>query len=566
MICLILIIILLMNINDNPSYRARLPYNGFPISKSSFFTSTMGALYPTYWDFANPGDKYKFSAEMFVRTQNMVSPAFMKVRQVCRWFFVPLSQLYSPFGSIYYDINDVNSSLINVSQLQGVVPTGSTKDIVTSYRAASNRVDDTGLPYSYGFRALIELLHYSRSLIGDFEGDGNVYQVNPLLACAYQKIYNDKFRISDRQSPTPSNWNIDQFYNTDVTGNAFLNFLQIRYAPYDKDFFTNGHVQPLVETGDFSMLGQNAGSLSEVNNWLSINSLNATIEGNPSILQEKTVTGTSSTPSSGNPSNAGVAAAFKQIVSTSNIRSMFAVEKLAEITRRAAKHYDAQTLAHFGYDVPIGISGEVYEIGAQSIPVQMSDVAATATTDASVLGELSGRGNGYGTHKPFKFTAPCHGILMAISYCVPTACYDGSRLLARENTYRSRVDFYHPAFDRLGMQPLFRYQAQFNTADLPANQARILSWQYRYQELKQKFDASYGAFNTTRRSWVARRDAGAPFGNGSPLLPYIVPPTYLNGNMVVDFDGTLDTDPFNCCHTYHVSKSSVMSTYGLPKL
>ena len=35
-----------------------------------------------------------------------------------------------------------------------------------------------------------------------------------------------------------------------------------------------------------------------------------------------------------------------------NIRAMFANEKLWSITGRAKKHYDDQTLAHFGFEVP----------------------------------------------------------------------------------------------------------------------------------------------------------------------------------------------------------------------
>lgn len=551
------------NINSNPSHRANLGKNGFDVGKNSFFTSAPGMLLPTYWDFLNPGDKVKYGVDQFTRTVTLSAPPFMKLRQVVRWFFVPIEQLYSPFGSMFYGINDVNSTMFATNNLNTNIPTVKTDDlgtVISNYVTGTNQ-DAFGYDVLLGANRLAEFFHYGFHLT-DLNANTNLYRINPLLACAYQKIYFDKFRLSNRENLDRGAYNLDTYYSTgDVASQVFFGqMMKIRYAHYDKDYFINNEVAPLIDGGSIGML--NSASLADINQWLNNDFTSGVSLGEPRIIGDKNVVG--HTPNTGaTVNNLNLQYSFANVLSTSNIRSMFAIEKLAEITRRAAKHYDAQTLAHFGFDVPKGISGEVYELGSFVNNIQVSDVAATADSGGSIVGDLSGRGNGFASGKNNSFVAPCHGILMAISYSIPDTTYNAVGILARENVYRSRVDFYQPEFDRLGMQPLFAYESNFDPNAPATTNNAINGWHYRYQELKQKPNVSYGDFNQTRYPWVAKRLVNP---NSTNLSQYLVSPNYLDNQVSNVFNGTFPYDPLMSWHDYKVYKSSVMSTYGLPSL
>lgn len=551
------------NINSNPSHRANLGKNGFDVGKNSFFTSAPGMLLPTYWDFLNPGDKVKYGVDQFTRTVTLMAPPFMKLRQVVRWFFVPIQQLYTPFGSMIYGIDDINTTLVNPANMVNYVPTVKLDDLGTtlSNYVSGTQQDAFGYDVLLGANRLAEFFHYGFHLT-DLGTLTNSYRINPLLACAYQKIYYDKFRLSNREAIDRFAYNLDSYVSSgDVNDGIFYSrMMKIRYAHYDKDYFVNNEVSPLVDGGSIGML--NSASLADVNQWLN-SSINTVVAPDPSIRDNKNVSPRGDSSSTTSTSQQRVIEILNASVSTSNIRSMFAIEKLAEITRRAAKHYDAQTLAHFGYDVPQGISGEVYELGSFVNNIQVSDVAATADSGGSIVGDLSGRGNGFASGNKNSFVAPCHGILMAISYSVPDTTYSAIGLLARENTYRSRVDFYQPEFDRLGMQPLFAYESNFDPNNNAITNNAINGWHYRYQELKQKPNVSYGDFNQTRYPWVAKRSINP---NSTNLSQYLVSPNYLDNQVSTQFNGTFPYDPLMSWHDYKVFKSSVMSTYGLPSL
>lgn len=551
------------NINNNPSHRANLGKNGFDVGKNSFFTSSTGMLLPTYWDFLNPGDKVKYGVDQFTRTVTLLAPPFMKLRQVVRWFFVPIQQLYTPFGSMFYGIDDINTTLIGTTQVSQNIPTVKTDDIgsfISTY-VTGTTLDSFGYDVLLGANRLAEFFHYGFHP-SNTNASTNLYRINPLLACAYQKIYYDKFRLSNREALDRVAYNLDSYYTTgDVSAQNFIRkMLMIRYAHYDKDYFINNEVAPLIDGGSIGML--NSASLADVNQWL--NDGTYTQVYTPSIRSDKTVSGSQPSTSTTSANQAQyIENRIGQALTTSNIRSMFAIEKLAEITRRAAKHYDAQTLAHFGYDVPQGISGEVYELGSFVNNIQVSDVAATADSGGSIVGDLSGRGNGFASGNKNSFVAPCHGILMAISYSIPDTTYSAIGILARENTYRSRVDFYQPEFDRLGMQPMFAYESSFDPNAPATTNNAINGWHYRYQELKMKPNVSYGDFNSTRYPWVAKRNVNP---NSTNLSQYLVSPNYLDNQVSNQFNGNFALDPLMSWHDYKVFKSSVMSTYGLPSL
>ena len=100
------------NIFQKPAHRAQLPKNGFDMSQRHPFTSSVGHLLPVYYDYLAPGEKIRISANLFTRTQPMKSTAMARITEHIEYFFVPFEQLFSLFGSVYYGIDDYNSSAL----------------------------------------------------------------------------------------------------------------------------------------------------------------------------------------------------------------------------------------------------------------------------------------------------------------------------------------------------------------------------------------------------------------------------------------------------------------------
>lgn len=539
------------------------------------FTSSVGMLLPVYYDFLSPGEKVNYSCEMFTRTQPLTSPAFVKFTNHVDWFFVPTNQLYQFFGDRQFGINDLKTNLVVQSNVTRDVPLAAVSDIsavVNSNKNTPASDSNTGINTYNGNLRLLDLLGLFRANVQT--ATLSEQKVNTLLLQAYQKIYSDVYRISDRQSALTYVYNLDSFSNSDVAVATLRELLTLRTRPWKKDLFTNLFPAPLINGGSTGMFSNSA--LQNVNDWLSVHTSNYS-GAQPTIVDNKTVGGSITGTATTTTTVAGVSSALQNIVSTSNIRSMFAIEKLAEITRRAPKHYDAQVLAHFGFDVPVGISGEVYRLGSDSSVFQIGEV--TSTTDSLLpdssdptkttgqpLGEMAGKGVSYSQGGKKSFTAPCHGVLMAIYSCIPEADYDNSGL-DRLNTYSKREDFYQPEFDRLGMQPAFFYQRYWTTND-PTTDAQIMGWQYRYSELKQKFNIANGGFglNGTLRNWTTKRSQ-SPSGL---LKDFLIPVNYLDSIMSVVYDNTVNsdfsTDPLLNMFQFNVVKFSQMSTYGLPNL
>lgn len=86
---------------------------------------------------------------------------------------------------------------------------------------------------------------------------------------------------------------------------------------------------------------------------------------------------------------------------------------------------------------------------------------------------------------------------MAVYYALPDADYRPTGV-ERINSYSEREDFFIPALENLGMQPLFEYELSLDDS---AQSSNVLGWQYRYMESKLKYNVLNGKFNSGIRNW-----------------------------------------------------------------
>lgn len=589
----------MQSVNQNPQFRANRKYYGHDLSQHIEFTSSVGHMLPIYYDVINPGEKLNIQTYLKTRTQPLGANTFTAIDEYIEWFFVPMTQIYKPFGNWYYGVQDFDSTLFhgvrsgtNVYEplMSSKLPYLTAVDFRRMWESLYGESYRTlkGEPWYVAFVRLAAHLGINDEVMLDgIDGQDDIYwSMTPILFAAYQKIWMDYFRDGNRIENDPRSYNLDYFYNSsdesmygfDRTFNNIRQLFEMRYRPLKKDFYTNVFPSPVFGNGSVGSQQFNeeqfyGGTLERVNQWLTnlkrVYTIDATGDDD-GVLPTTSALGY------------GEAEALKSELNRANIETLFASDKLLEITRRSGKHYDAQTLAHFGAEVPDTIEGKAHFLGRHTQEIIIGDVVSTADTsngDIGVpLGEIGGKGYSAQNSRPIKFTAPCHGIVMGIYSAAPRQEYY-DEALDKLNCLIQKEDWYVPEYDNLGMQPLFGYQSKL--ADNVLDNTKILGWQYRYMEFKQKVNKIITGLKYTQKHWTA----GIPssLASGTKADQYYVSPGALDSAMLYGYNfgfktGDQENTPVDTASELYqsdplihdlkieVKKASTMSTYGLMEL
>lgn len=597
-----------------PNYEAHLPRTGFDMSQSFAFTAAPGMILPVYQDILNVGETVYLNGSLFGRTQNLVNCSMADVDFYLDWFFVPLPMLYQLFPSIRYQTNDYFSSVFQseINANGTYLPLCDIDKCVAGTSNEASRSAATAAVFSVGGKSsannfdcygkqLFRLLnHFGLNPYGMFQGwtgtglmtynTEHNPTIFPLFPLAYQAIFQDYFRIEDREKRNPICCNADTMYdqqtNTSHDWSPSSSLFQLRYRPRHKDYFTSMKVNPILSSmslldGDNTQVGT---ILANVNSYLDNGSYEPqTYQNGPVPVSDGSLV-----PNFTQVANSVISDGNE--ITTNSIRNLFAVEKLFRIIGRAKKDYDSQVLAHFGFKVPHDIKHQLTHLFTQHGILQIGSIAATADTFNGLNG--SGRalgsngGQGYfmiddSKKKSQKFTAPVDGVVMCVFSSAPRYRYKGT--FDKQNAITNRLDFYTPEFDKLGMQPLYRYECDHTKV---GNTSSRSGWQLRYEQHKRKFDRaseafSNGQYNTNYfKTWVLSRESFFNYDSGNlPILDdFYVSPADLNDIMYLPYSGAwsdsyatnpylmFGTDPFIVDFRAKVKKVSTMSTYGEPEL
>lgn len=577
------------DINSSPNAKVQKGYNGFDMDYSLRFSASTGMLLPVFYDFLYPGDKVRVNEQLFMRTMDLESAAFANIKQSVDYFFVPITQLNSNFGSFIYGIKDFNSSYQTETdgsafdgtkeQFNPLFKLNDTLNIYTylfesreiSENLAATWIDIFGLPLWHDAFRLSDLLRLG--LFGshrddtidilnsdyDYEGDKD-YRLSSLGRSlyplqAYQKVYMDFYRDTNYFTNNPIAFNIDSYYRNNLDAEYVAQeMFTLRYRRFGNDYLTNRFPTPLFNSSDPNALG------SDINSFLNT-------QTTTELMQQLGVS-VDAVPQSGQLSD---------MWNTSDIRAGFAYEKFLEVNRRVPKHYKNLTAARFNVSPNDVLSGECVYLGSHNSNIQINQVISTADTEGASLGEIGGKGYSFSdNNKPITYKAPCHGIIIGIYSAYPEAFYDLHKGIDRLWQYYFHDDFFTPELDNIGMQPF-----DFSTFD--ASQEATIGWQYRYSESKQKINYNTGAFLDSLNYWTTQRRIGNASGRSQLVSPYeldnimLVPfrpendnsPSYLNTEGVpanINPIHMYDRDPLIGQISFDYKKISRMSTYSLPSL
>lgn len=609
-------------LNSMPDFTAHMPKTAHDVSQSTAYTTCPGMLSPVYFDMLHTGDKLHFSASEFVRLNPLESQPLGQIDVHLDYFFIPLTVMYTPASSMFYQTDDLISSAIDKTQFANAAAFPSFEfghylnyisTNVSALQIAPSYLD-AGLPlwltsYDWYLKSVYriwDLLDMSPTCILDCLGglqDDNGDSVadfypeyTPWFALAYQAIYQLYFRNDDREAKN-YHFNIDKHYingSFDETNYNMKSIFNMNYCNRPKDYFESAKVSPL--TSSVSMLDSSLipSIYSSVNNWLSSRSAYVY---DPS--------GTQSSSINQFDTQVGKPLSQNTILSSSDIRQVFMVDKLIRVIGRAEKNYESQFLAHFGIKIPHDSMHNITHIGHDMVTLTPDSVISTANTydsgnnTGSALGEIGGQGKVMLTGRKHSFEAPFHGVFMCISHIVPRRRYVVG---INKLHYLSNVNnFWQPEFDKMGMQPIFGSEALYDI-DNHDNTGRV-GWQFGYEQFKRKYDRVTSAFTPNHLSsnvntyspWVI---ANVPYCNltsigntdkswfgSTSVIPYLMAPTDINVNMQVPYAPMwptaavssashdqhkpwliYQTDPFICDFNMYCKKVNGMSTYSEPEL
>lgn len=540
--------------------KANRPRNAFDLSQRHMFTAPVGALLPVLSLDLIPHDHVEINARDFMRTLPMNSAAFMSLRGVYEFFFVPYSQMWHLFDQLLVNTNDVKSSVFigktgSSISVPRVERTKLFEHILTLSDTDQTAKDIFGFSSKDNAIRLLDLFGYGYPVdLGKTKKFDYIFNgsVTPFRAAAYQKIYSDFYRNNIFEPYDVASFNFDDVSGY-FTGKSFFDrFLKLRYRNAPSDYLTNLRPSPLISMP------------SNLGNALSISGNNSTFGtlDNKSVFYKRTNN--------------------DMRIDVSSIRSAFALDKMLSISMRAGKTYAEQVEAHFGVKVSEGRDGQVIYIGGFDSNFNVGDVTQTSgtsgtTADAGYLGKVVGKSIAEGSGH-ISFDAKEHGVLMCIYSAVPAMQYDSTRVDPFVEKV-TRGDYFIPEFENLGMQPLLLH----NVTDLIPTPSDTkpkalpdvdypLGWQLRYSEYKTAMDVNHGQFGafaplsfwTIARNRSLSDDFTANKTLGIDLLK--ISPKWCDSVFAVSYNGSQLTDQlFGGCY-FGITKISDMSVDGLPSI
>lgn len=582
----------------NPKHRAQLPKTGHNLSHKFGFTAPPAYLLPVFHDILNPGETVNIGFNFDLRTMPLQQAAMTKLKVHTEYFFVPMQLLYEPFADTYFGINDKFSSNFTNDVSSNRFPVVNMSGLLTAMRQARTTYDDSiGESLGSMWVRLLDMFGFNPvAITGATTGNYNP-NMFPWQLLAYQAVWQYYYRIDERERFNQRSFNFDRYYATQLVEDydyLTRQLFRLHCRPFDDDYFTSAHVSPIVGPRN---LRQASGSLDDLNTYLTRSSSNS----QSSVISNGSIGGLgyySDAPSQYSAIDKSVQTNFGfktnyvnsgnfilingADINTANIRAIFANEKLWSITGRAKKHYDDQTLAHFGFEVPHDVKHEISAFGHDYTEISIGEVISTASTDGAPLGEIAGKGYASQKSQKHKFTAPCHGVVLVLWSCVPERSYVGTYL--KVNALTDSNDLYKPEYDHLGQQPLFGYE--FNPRD-PNTIASIYGWQYRYEQYKRRYNrttaafSDFGLLNSWMLTYIPKKAMDGASVSNDTSFNFVYYPTDLNNIMLAQYSMDFPTisegqelyyglvyanDPFVVDSFVDCTKVSTMSDYSLPRL
>lgn len=585
------------NFLEGVDLKAQHGRNGFDMSYQNQFTAPFGMILPFFFQRVNPNDKIKLANETQTICDGLARPAFMRLKEHLDYYFIPATQLWMPFDNFVTGQNSYFSKIVSDKQESKVpndVPTITLNMIHQLFVdwTSNQETDDLGFDYRIGAVRLFDLLGYFNMTqiaengfadYGDYTWENNTTKFNLFPLLCYQKVYYDYFRNPKYEDNFVGAYNIDDYKSGfvlsalgDDTDTRLKEIFKIHYRWQKKDYFTQTQPNVLVDSSQigYSDLGAVVSTANMFNVPGYIRNIPSIKQGNYGPNKGNYVRTGGLTDQTSSPT---IANANENGVSVANIRFAFAYDKLLRRMREAGADFDAQMLAQFGVTPYDARHGKCTYIGGYTNNLTTKDVTNMTGDD---IGDLAGQINQYSDNskRVLKYHAKEHGYIIGVYSTSCENMYQSYRS-SRETLLRSRFDWFNPAFENLGLQPVFAAERDYTFANPsagyepykgkdfdPNTYQNIIGYVPRYSELKTKVDECHGVLCdysdiTGMKEWNVQLNTAFITSQVLNKANMLLNPHQFDNVSSIPYDGRQTTDHFVVNMFNHSRKVSNMSVF-----
>lgn len=429
---------------------ANIPRSRFNMPCNVKFTGNTGRLIPFYVCEVLPGDTFEVSTSVVCRLQTLLHPLMDNIYLDTYYFFVPNRLVWDNWQHFCGEpdkawIPSKEWTIPTITVIGGEEGTffSNFKDSILDYMGIGFA------PQAGGVQGMA---------------------INALPVRAYNKIYDDWFRDENLIDPVniytgDNNQNISfttegiyNWNNPTVGGKTYK-------APKLHDYFTsalpqaqrgnpvelafgnniNAPVNTMSNIHDTNNVGMTfnyvssglsaAGDLrrSESNGAVSINNATGLVEVNPNNLY------------------AGLSG-MSLGISINDLRMAFQVQKFMERSARGGARYIELLKSMFGVTSPDARLQRSEYLGGHRVPVNIHQVANTAETAETPLGNVGALSVTSDVHNDFIHSFTEHGFVIGI--CTVRYKHSYPTGMDRMWTRQTKFDYYWPVFASIGEQPI----------------------------------------------------------------------------------------------------------------